>query len=306
MRTILFAVVLLLQGCAFTQLREDLSEFYSNPAILTGQFVAETSTRVTRLDAPDFTDSNGRKGLWQPVSFVKEKRAGVYLLEQYDAAKVPVLFIHGAGGTPQDWRYFIGNLDRTKYQPWVYYYPTGLPINLSAEWLNNFVTALHAKYAFRQLIVTGHSMGGLVARRFITLNANGAGQDYVKLLVTFATPWAGVPMAGLGAALGRYAVPSWRDLTPDSVFLRSLHAEALPPAVRHHLFFGYRERGDAFDSDGVITVASQLDGHADNHAARIHGFKTDHSGILDDASVFKRYASVLAEGLAASPLAMRD
>jgi pimeloyl-ACP methyl ester carboxylesterase len=300
MRAILLAAVLLLQGCAFTQLREDLSEFYSNPAILTADAVAEMSAQVTRLDAPGFTESYGRKGLWQPLSFVREKRAGVFLLEPYDAAKVPVLFIHGAGGTPQDWRYFIGKLDRTKYQPWVYYYPTGLPIELSAFWLNNFVTALHAQYGFRQLIVTGHSMGGLVARRFIALNANAAGQDYVKLLVTLATPWGGVPFAALGAALGRYAVPSWKDLAPDSVFLRSLHAEALPPAVKHHVFFGYRERGDASDSDGVITVASQLDGHAEGRAARIHGFKTDHSGILDDASVFRRYASVLDDGLAAA------
>jgi pimeloyl-ACP methyl ester carboxylesterase len=297
MRAILLAAVLLLQGCAFTQLREDLSEFYSNPAILTAQAVAETSTQVTRLDAPDFMESQGRKGLWQPLSFVKEKRGGVYLLEPYDAAKVPVLFIHGAGGTPQDWRYFIGKLDRTKYQAWVYYYPTGLPIDLSAQWLNTFVTALHAKYAFRQLIVTGHSMGGLVARRFIALNAHGAGQDYVKLLVTFATPWGGVPFAGLGAALGRYAIPSWKDLAPDSLFLRSLHTEALPPGIQHHLFFGYRERGDAGDSDGVITVASQLEERVGHAAARTHGFKTDHSGILDDASVFRRYASVLEEAL---------
>ena len=288
MRAFLIALVLFLNGCAFSQLREDLGEFYADPEALSGQVIAESAARVRPLD--DFAESFGRKGLWQPISFVKEKRGGIYLLEPYDPAKVPVLFIHGAGGTPQDWRHFIGNLDRTKYQAWVYYYPTGLPIELSASWLNNFVTELHARYGFRQLVVAGHSMGGLVARRFIALNS----QDYVKGLVTFATPWGGVPAARLGASLGAYAIPSWRDLVPDSVLLRTVQAESLPPGVKHHLFFGYREGGDAFDSDGVISVSSQREAHIERAAAQVHGFRTDHSGILDDAAVFSRFAGVLA------------
>ena len=289
MRAILIAVVLLLQGCAFSQLREDLDEFYTNPAVLARRAVVVDDPVVTRLDAPGFMGSFGRMGLWQPLSFVKERRGGVYLLGPYDPAKVPVLFIHGAGGTPQDWRYFIEHLDRTKYQPWVYYYPTGLPIDISAAWLNDFVEALHARYGFSRLIVTGHSMGGLVAHRFIALNS----RDYVKALVTFATPWGGVPIARLGTSLGPYAIPSWRDLVPDSTFLRTVQAGSLPPAVKHHLFFGYRERGDSFDSDGVISVASQLEARIEA-GAQVHGFKTDHSGILDDAAVFSRFAGVLA------------
>src|SRR5690349_21075056 len=135
MRALATALLLLLvQGCAFQQLREDLTEFYANPDGVAAQVVVEEPLQVTNLDFPAFTESNGRMGLWKPLSFVKEKRGGVYLLEPYDAQKIPVLFIHGAGGTPQDWRYFISHLDRNKYQVWVYYYPTGLPIELSANW----------------------------------------------------------------------------------------------------------------------------------------------------------------------------
>lgn len=290
MRPFLIALVLLLNGCAFTQLREDLDEYYANPAVLARQVTVVDGPQVAPLDAPGFIESFGRRGLWQPVSFVKEKRGGVYLLEPYDPARIPVLFVHGAGGTPQDWRYFVEHLDRTRYQAWAYYYPTGLPIDLSASWLNSFVTELHARYAFKQLVVVGHSMGGLVARRFIALNS----QDYVKGLVTFATPWGGVPFARFGASLGAYAIPSWRDLVPDSIFLRAVQAESLPPAVKHYLFFGYRESGDAFDSDGVITVSSQREARIERAAAQVHGFRTDHSGILDDAAVFRRFAGVLA------------
>ena len=100
-------------------------------------------------------------------------------------------------------------------------------------------------------------MGGLVARRFIALNAAGEGGDFDMLLATFSTPFGGVPIARLGLTLGAYAVPSWHDLAPDSVFLRSLRAQPLPERVRHYVFFGYREDGGDFDSDGVISVASQ-------------------------------------------------
>jgi pimeloyl-ACP methyl ester carboxylesterase len=291
MRAAAIALLLLLvQGCAFQQLREDLTEFYANPDGVAAQVVVEEPLQVKSLDFPGFTERNGRMGLWKPLSFVKEKRGGVYLLEPYDAKKIPVLFIHGAGGTPQDWRYFISRLDRSKYQVWVYYYPTGLPIELSAHWLNNFVTELQQRYEFDHLAIAAHSMGGLVARRFIELNAEGAGRRYRTLLATFSTPFGGVPAARLGLSLGVYAVPSWRDLQPESVFLRRLHAHPLPAGVHHHLFYGYRDDGGEFDSDGVISVASQLAAKAD----QTHGFRTDHSEILDDAPVFKSFASVLA------------
>jgi pimeloyl-ACP methyl ester carboxylesterase len=291
MRIIATALILLLvQGCAFKQLREDLSDFYANPEGVASRVVVDGPLLVSTLDAPAFTESVGRKGLWQPLSFIKEKRGGVYLLEAYDPDKIPVLFIHGAGGTPQDWRYFISQLDRRKYQVWVYAYPTGLPIDLSAGWLNNFVTELQRQYGFERLAIAAHSMGGLVARRFLALGAGDAGRGYRTLLATFSTPFGGVPVASLSLGLGPYAVPAWRDLQPDSSFLRSLLKAALPASVHHHVFYGYREDGGSFDSDGVISVESQLAAKPE----RAHGFQTDHSDIIESAPVFKAFASVLA------------
>ena len=291
MRAALIAVLLLLvQGCAFTQLREDLSEFYANPSGIASRVVVEGPLPVSTLDAPDFTESYGRRGLWKPLSFLKEKRGGVYLLETYDPQRIPVLFIHGAGGTPQDWRYFIRRLDRSKYQAWVFHYPTGLPIDVSAAWLNNFVTELHREYGFTQLAIAAHSMGGLVARRFIELNAGGAGRNYRTLLATFSTPFGGVPAARLATTLGGYAVPSWLDLAPESAFLHSLQSKPLPAGVRHYVFFAYRDDGGEHDSDGVISVASQLAAKS----SLAQGFRTDHSDILDSAPVFTSFAAALA------------
>jgi pimeloyl-ACP methyl ester carboxylesterase len=291
MRALLTVLAILsLQGCALAGLREDLKDFYTAPARTLAQLIAaDAPMQISPLDAPGFGEDYGRQGMWQPMRFLREVGGGLYLLEPYDAARVPVLFIHGAGGTPQHWRYFIDQLDREKYQAWVYYYPSGLPIDANARRLDKLVGDLHERFAFRQLIVTGHSMGGLVARRFLALNEG----EYQTLLVTLATPWGGVPAAELGARLIDYPVPSWADLSPGSEFLHQLHAERLPGRVKHHLFFGYRADGDPFDSDGLITVASQLEGYREA-GAELHGFKTDHSTILDDAAVFKRFAAVLA------------
>ena len=60
--------------------------------------------------------------------------------------------------------------------------------------------------------------------------------------------------------------------------------------MRHYVFLGYREEGDDFDSDGVISVASQRAAEA----ARVSGFRTDHSDILDSPPVFNSFAAVLA------------
>ena len=141
-----------------------------------------------------------------------------------------------------------------------------------------------------QLAVAAHSMGGLVAHRFLALDAEEGKRGYSTLLTTFSTPFGGVPVARLGLTLGAYGVPSWRDLTPDSVFLRALRAAALPKSVKHHAFFAYQQDGGEYDSDGVISVASQLAANA----AHTHGYQTDHSDILESLEVFRGFAAVLA------------
>ena len=73
MRTIATALLLLLvQGCAFKQLHEDLTEFYANPESIASRVVlVDGPLQVSTLDAPAFIGSNGRKGLWQPLSFME-------------------------------------------------------------------------------------------------------------------------------------------------------------------------------------------------------------------------------------------
>ena len=62
--------------------------------------------------------------------------------------------------------------------------------------------------------------------------------NYVRLLVTIATPFDGHEAAKAGVELSPVVLPSWRDMAAGSPFLLSLR-QALPPNTPHHLFFSF-------------------------------------------------------------------
>lgn len=248
---------------------------------------------IADLDDPIYAADIGRKGLWEPLTFIKAARGGVFFVENFSPHKIPVLFIHGAGGSPQDWRFFIDNFDRDRYQPWVFYYASGLPLEEIAFWLNRTVEALHARYGFNRLAVVAHSMGGLVAMRFLQLNAE-ASNGYARSFVSLATPWGGVSSARLGVDYAPAVIPSWEDLVPESPFLRSLYAAAVPAGIRWDLLcaeaHGALVRGAG---DGVITVATQLEERLISKATSVHCIVEDHMGILSSPEVLTRVEAVL-------------
>jgi len=47
----------------------------------------------------------------------------LFFKEKYDPGKIPVLFVHGAVGTPLGWENIVGHMDLDRFQPWFYYYP---------------------------------------------------------------------------------------------------------------------------------------------------------------------------------------
>ncbi len=256
---------------------------------------------VADLDDPVFSSAYGEKGFWEPLTFLREVRGGAFFLQDYDPAKIPVLFIHGAAGSPQDWRYFFERLDRDRYQPWFYFYASALRLEDSAYWLNRTVEALHQKYRFGRLYVAAHSMGGIIAHRFIALNARNNPEPYVRLLVTFATPWGGVEAAQTGTSYSPVVIPSWIDLVPGSEFLSGVHGERLPPHVPHHLLFSYAGRSAYVgrNNDGVVTLSSQLDPRIQARAAEVQGFDADHLGILSSLPVFEKTREIFERARAA-------
>ncbi len=248
-----------------------------------------------KIDIDDelFSEENGSKGFWEPVSFYKEIGGNIYFLEEYDPQKIPILFIHGATGTPKGWKYFIDNIDRTRFQPWFFYYPSGARIQSMSNLLSWKLGNLQIKYNFDQLYITAHSMGGLVARSLIM--DYGSLIPYVKLFVSLATPWGGVRMAEHGVKQSPAVIPCWIDMQPESAFIQSLYRKKMPETVSFYMFYGHRGSRNPFRSnnDGTIALSSLLDSRPQLEAKMNYAFNEDHASIIYSKAVLDQYNAII-------------
>ena len=252
---------------------------------------------VTSLDDPAFTPENGTLAFWEPIRFLGLQTAGLYFLEAFDPGKTPVLFIHGAGGQPGEWKSIIEGLDRHSFQPWVVFYPSGLRLDVNRQWLGNTLTRLQLQLGFAQVHVVAHSMGGLVAGGLVSrLQASGDG-DVVASLTTLSTPWGGHELAASGVANSPAVVPAWYDMVPGSLYQEEVFATPWPAHLSYHLFFSHRGGYNVMsggNTDGVVSLASQLLPAAQERAATLRGFDEDHTSILRSAAAGRALARVLA------------
>ncbi len=113
----------------------------------------------------------------------EDKASGLYMLETYNPAKIPVVFIHGLMSTPSTWLQMVNSLKtdpniRKRYQFWFFSYSTGAPVLLSAKKLRDalraaekeFCTTPEATANFNKMVLVGHSMGGLLTRQMVQEN----------------------------------------------------------------------------------------------------------------------------------------
>lgn len=236
---------------------------------------------VTDFADPVFHEKNGSLGYWKPVSFLKKIGIGIFFLEKYDPDKSVILFVHGATGTPTGWKPIVDHLDRTRYQPWFFYYPSGGRLNMVADSLNRFVKELHREYHFKSMHVVAHSMGGLVSRSFIFKNLRDR-HDYIQSFISISTPWGGIKAAAKGVQKSPGVIPSWYDVATGSAFLEQIYAESLNGKIDFHLFFGIKGKCSKMmgNNDGTVEIASEIDYRAQDDAVRLYPFNEGHMSIL--------------------------
>lgn len=164
------------QGHAVLELYDPLSQPRISVANTAVPLETDLSTPLAHtLSQPSLDDSHlSTLGLLDPEK-AKEVR-GLYMLEPYHPDKIPVVMIHGLWSSPVTWMEMFNDLRsdpdvRQHYQFWFYLYPTGQPFWFSAAEMREDLAHLRKTVdpqrqspALDEMILVGHSMGGLVAR----------------------------------------------------------------------------------------------------------------------------------------------
>ena len=278
--------ILPLMGCSTATRVREVSE---TPV------AAFASGKIRGLDHPGFSRAQARRGLWIADAARDGDTWGIYFLEPYDPDRIPVLFVHGIGGTPLDFRTMLNALDRTKFQAWVFQYPTAPRLGAASSALRGLLADLEHKHRFGALFIVAHSMGGLVARGYLVAAQQDKDDVPRRMLVTFSSPWQGLASAQVGARFMPGPPESWTDLSPESDFLVSVRAPLRNAS--HYIFFGFR-RGPSLlasqSSDGSVALSSQMPRWIQDQAERCWGYDADHVGMLSDAAVLERLNALLS------------
>jgi pimeloyl-ACP methyl ester carboxylesterase len=246
---------------------------------------------VISLDDVRFSSECGSGGMWRPSDFLHENALGIYFSEPYYPNRMPVLFVHGIGGTPRDFAYMMQHFDRTRYQLWFFHYPSGMRLSRLESAMAKGLEVLHQRYGFKECGIVAHSMGGLVSAKAIRDVSLLPGTNFVSRFITISSPFGGHQTAQLGVRYLKKPVPSWIDVAPASEFLKNLARSPMPRNTHYDLIYG--ETGK---DDGVVSVSSQLEPHNRRKADSVTRFPFGHEQILREPIVVNRVLKCLDGG----------
>jgi pimeloyl-ACP methyl ester carboxylesterase len=167
---------------AVLELHDPLDETTVDVAGLKVPLESDVTTPLAYfLDQPQLQKLD-TQGLLRPAE--TKKIAGLYMVQPYQPGKIPVLMIHGLWSSPMTWMEAFNDLRaipeiRERYQFWFYLYPSGQPFWESSADLREHLALARRTFnadgrdpAFDDMVLVGHSMGGLVARMMTVESGN--------------------------------------------------------------------------------------------------------------------------------------
>lgn len=247
-------------------------------------------------DNPILNEKYYSLGLWKPVQFLEKIGGGLFFLKEFHKEKIPIVFIHGINGGPLNWKNTIAQIDHNVFQPWLFYYPSGLRLDMISDYLLEAISILDAHNDFDEFGIVAHSMGGLIARSFVKKCVKQFPQlaGKLNLVVTINSPMNGMDSAASGVKHSPFVIPSWRDVASDSHYIKDLISWNWPKNIPYHLIFSYRVNSS---DDGVVDLNSQIPLKLQSEATRIYGFNNNHTGTLKDKEFLVLLNSIFSASL---------
>lgn len=121
------------------------------------------------------------------TSYIK---TSLFYMQPYEPGKIPIVLVHGTFSSPIAWAEMVNTLRadpiiNRKYQLWNFFYDSGKRIGISAQELREALSTQVQKVdpegtnaTLRQMVVIGHSQGGLLTK----LTATDTGDTFVRLI----------------------------------------------------------------------------------------------------------------------------
>jgi len=294
-KSIIFITVYLLvfTGCSFSKFKQEVkSQFKQIKQEIKSDFSKEKTNTlnlpsrqnigtIVSLESSIFSQKNIKKGFYGPYADSSDIPFGLFFLHKYDPNKKVVLFIHGISGSPTQFSYIINNLNKTKFQPLIAFYPSGFRLEKLGNYLNTLLIQLQKKLHFQKISIVAHSMGGLVSKSIIN-NQIESSNLMINKFISISTPWGGHKAANFGVKYTPIVIPVWNDIARGSEFLKDMHKTSFPKEIKHFLLFGFKGKSLTADgnSDGVISLKSQLKLSIQNKATIVRGYNENHTSIL--------------------------
>ena len=221
----------------------------------------------TDITAPIvFSLAHQPQSAWE--SFIQPENAdataGLYQIGPYQPGRIPVVFVHGLLSNRLTWASLANELQadpavRARCQFWAFEYPTGQSFLRSAADFRRQLQAARevldpslSDPAWDQMVLIGHSMGGLIAKLQVTYSGD--------------TLWNAVADRPLSLI---QADPSTKSILRDSFYFQPV------PSVRRVVFIGTPHRGSPWARRLVARAAAAL---VDEPVAQIRTARAADSG----------------------------
>jgi pimeloyl-ACP methyl ester carboxylesterase len=186
------------------------------------------------------------RGDFNPLG--RDAPTGLILVHPYRHGRIPLVLVHGTASSPGRWADLVNELQGApelgdRYQIWLYLYPSGNPILFSARGLRQALAETIELLdpegrdpALRQMVVIGHSQGGLLTRMLVS---DSGDQYWTTVVGDFAFEELDLP-------------EHTRHLLAESMFFEP------QPHVERVIFLSTPHRGSYRVQPRAVSLASQL------------------------------------------------